>query len=236
MKLLFSIILLFAMSAFAQQQSPTIEAQSSGECSPNILSNQGKVQFTCNTSMDVATAKKIVSLLNQILQKESSSTSPALEINHKLDEILGFVRSQTQESQRLAAGFQELQQQVQQRHLSEDQKAKLASLLKAAAPQEFYFLCAPDAESTYFSNELLSVLESAGWKAVPHPPNWGTIERQGVGVLILVQDVTKPVARGVLVLQQALKEIGIEAMGSNFPMAPNDKVTLYIGVRPASSH
>ena len=103
-----------------------------------------------------------------------------------------------------------------------------------AAPQEFYLLCAPDAETTYFSNEILSVLESAGWKAVPHPPNWGTIDRQGVGILILVQDVTKPVARGVLVLQQALKEIGIEAMGSNFPMAPNDKVTLYIGVRPAS--
>src|ERR1039458_8491241 len=145
MKLLFSIILTFCLSAFAQQQAPSIEAQSSGECSPNILSNQGKVQFTCNTSIDAATAKRIVSLLNQILQKENSATNPSGEINHKLDEILGFVRSQTQESQRLAAGVQELQQQVQQRHLSEVQKAKLASLLKVAAPQEFYLLCAPDA-------------------------------------------------------------------------------------------
>ena len=140
MKLLFSIILTFCLSAFAQQQAPSIEAQSSGECSPNILSNQGKVQFTCNTSIDAATAKRIVSLLNQILQKENSATNPSGEINHKLDEILGFVRSQTQESQRLAAGVQELQQQVQQRHLSEVQKAKLASLLKVAAPQEFYLL------------------------------------------------------------------------------------------------
>ena len=228
------MILLFSISAFARQQSPGIEAQSSGECSPNILSNQGKVQFTCNTSIDAATAKKIVSLLNQILQKEESTTNPVGEINHKLDEILGFVRTQTQESQRLAAGVQELQQQVQQRHLSEGQKAKLASRLKVAAPQEFYFLCAPDAETTYFSNEILAVLESAGWKAVPHPPNWGAIERQGVGVLLLVHDVTKPVSREVLVLQQAFQEIGIEATGSNFPMAPNDKVTLYIGVRPTS--
>jgi hypothetical protein len=234
MKLLFSIILGFAISAFAQQQSPTIDAHSSGECSPNILSNQGKVQFTCNASIDAATAKKIVSLLNQILQKERSSTNQTEEINRKLDEILGFVRSQTDKSQRLAAGVQELKQQVQQRHLSEDQKAKLASLLKVDAPQEFYFLCAPDAETTYFANEILGVLESAGWKAVPHPPNWGTIERQGMGVHILVHDVTKPVSREAVVLQQALKAIGIEAMGSKFVMAPNDKVTLYIGVRPAS--
>jgi hypothetical protein len=229
-----SMIFLFAISAYGQQQSPTIEAQSSGECSPNILSNQGKVQFTCNTSMDAATAKKIVSLLNQILQGEDSTAKPTREINDKLDEILGFVRTQTQESQQLAAGVQELQQRVQQRHLSADQKSRLVSLLKVAAPQELYFLCAHDAETTYFSNEILSVLDSAGWKAVPHPPNWGTIEREGVGILILVQDVTKPVARGVLVLQQAFKEIGIEAMGSNFPMAPNDKITLYIGVRPSS--
>jgi len=231
MKLLFSIILLFAMSAFAQQQSPTIEAQSSGECSPNILSNQGKVQFTCNTSMDAATAKKIVSLLNQILQKENSTTNPKEEINHKLDEILGFVRSQTQESQRLAAGVQELQQQVQQRHLSEDQKTKLASLLKVVAPQEFYFVSAPDAETTYFGSEIVSVLDSAGWKVVPHPYNWGTIDRQGQGLFILVGDVNKP-PRAAVVLQQALKAIGIESNGQTFVMVPTDKFGIYLGVNP----
>jgi hypothetical protein len=230
----YSTFLAVALSAFGQQQSPTIEAQSSGQCSPNILSNQGKVQFTCNAPMDATTATKIVSLLNQILQKESGATNPTGDINNKLDEILAFVRTQGQESQRLAAGVQELQQQIKQRHLSESQKAKLASLLRADSPQEFYFLCAPDAETTYFSNEILNVLESAGWKAVPHPPNWGTIERSGVGVLILVHDVTQPVSRGAIVLQQALKEIGIEAPGSNFLMAPNDKITLYVGVRPES--
>ena len=234
MRLLLSIILASGLSAFAQQQFSTVEAQSSGECSPNILANQGKVQFTCNTPMDPPTAKKIVSLLNQILQKESSTTNPTEEINHKLDEILGFVRTQMQESQRLAAGVQELRQQVQQRNLTEDQKVKLTSLLKAAAPQELYFVSAPDAEATYFSNELLSVLDSAGWKAVPIPLNLGGIYRQGEGISILVGDVTKPVSRGVFVLQQALKQVGIEAMGQNCPLTTNDKFALYVGVKPRS--
>jgi hypothetical protein len=197
MKLLF--ILLFALSAFGQQKPPSVEAQSSGDCSPNILSNRGEVQFTCNTSMDEATAKKIVSLLNQILKKEISKGTTAGsegEINHKLDEILDFLRNQS-------------------RHLSDDQKDKLVSVLKVAAPQELYFISAPDAETTYFSNEILSVLQSAGWNVVPHPPNWGTIDRQGQGLFIMVADLNKP-PRGAIVLQQALKQVGIDSSGQTF--------------------
>jgi hypothetical protein len=63
MKLAFLVILAFGLSAFGQRPSPTMEAQSSGQCSPNILSNQGKVQFTCNAAMNTTTANKIVSLL-----------------------------------------------------------------------------------------------------------------------------------------------------------------------------
>ncbi|MGA2426374.1 MAG: hypothetical protein ABSG07_20425 [Terriglobales bacterium] len=217
MKLLAPVILAFCLSPFGQQ-APTIEGQSSGECSPNILSNQGKVQFTCNTSMNTATANKIVSLLNQILQKESSTTNPTTnsteEINHKLDEILDFVRNQA-------------------RHLSEDQKTKLASLLKAAGPQEFYFVSAPDAETTHFGNEILTVLDSAGWKVVPHLAGWGEIAHQGEGVYIWVSDVNKA-PQGAIVLQQALKEIGVDAVGSNYPLMWKDKFGIYLGVKPAS--
>jgi len=92
MKLSFSIILLFAMSAIAQPPSRTIEAQSSGECSPNILANQGKVEFTCNTSLDDATAKKIASLLNQLMRREGNSANTVQEINRKVDELLDFVK------------------------------------------------------------------------------------------------------------------------------------------------
>jgi len=58
-------------------------------CSPNVISNQGTVEFTCNAAIDKATAIKIVSLLNQILRKQGSPDSA----NQKLDEILDFLRS-----------------------------------------------------------------------------------------------------------------------------------------------
>jgi hypothetical protein len=61
--------------------------------------------------------------------------------------------------------------ELQQRHLNKDQKTKLESLLKMSAPQELYFVSAPDAETTYFGNELVNTLDSAGWKVVPHPPD-----------------------------------------------------------------
>jgi len=90
MKLSFLFILALAMSfAVAQKQpSPTVEAQSSGECSPNILANQGRVEFTCNTTMDKETAKKFASLLSQLLRKEDNSATTVEEMNRKVDKLL----------------------------------------------------------------------------------------------------------------------------------------------------
>ncbi len=83
--------------AYAQQAppKPSIQAESSGKCSPNILSNQGTVRFTCNAAIDKGTATKIVSLLNQILQKQGKENG-ASEVDQKLDEILGFLRNDAQ--------------------------------------------------------------------------------------------------------------------------------------------
>jgi hypothetical protein len=206
-------MLLFALSACGQKK-PSVDAESSGDCSPNILSNQGEVRFTCNTSMDEATAKKIVSLLNQIIKKENSKGGAGeAEINHKLDEILDFLRNQS-------------------RHLSQDQKVNLATLL-AAAPQDFYFVSAPDAETTHFGNDILSVLQAAGWNFVMHPPNWGTIEHQGQGLFIQVADENKP-PRGAVLLQQAFQQVGVEATIQTFMMVPIGKFGIYLGVNPVS--
>ena len=95
MRLLFSIIFALAASASAQQAMPNMEVQSTGQCSPNILATQGKVEFTCNSTMGQDTAKKIVSLLNQILRGEGNSADVTVDIDHKVDEILAFVKSHT---------------------------------------------------------------------------------------------------------------------------------------------
>jgi hypothetical protein len=91
-KLLISIILMFATSAFGQQKpSSALEAQSSGECSPNILATQGKVEFTCNTSLDDDTAKKLASLLSQLLRKEGNAATTVEDMNRKVDKLLYYL-------------------------------------------------------------------------------------------------------------------------------------------------
>jgi hypothetical protein len=82
------------------------------------------------------------------------------------------------------------------RVLTKKQRDTLFSLLKLEAPQELYLVSALDQESRNFSNMLMAVLTEAGWKVVPHPPNWGTIESYPDGLELLVPDVTKPVSRG----------------------------------------
>lgn len=89
MKPRFCVILLLLASRGYGAQQAHIEAQSSGTCSPNIVSNQGKVTFTCG--VDDATAKKIVSLLNRILKNEGGSAS----IDQKLDQLIEFVQTHT---------------------------------------------------------------------------------------------------------------------------------------------
>src|SRR5271166_3516939 len=91
----FIFVLLSTALTYGQQPSPSIQAQSSGKCSPNILSNKGRVQFVCNAAIDTATADKIVILLNRILQQQNDGGDEA-EVNRKLDEILGFLRSEAQ--------------------------------------------------------------------------------------------------------------------------------------------
>ena len=108
------------------------------------------MQFTCNTSMDAATAKKIVSLLNQILQKEGNATNPTEEINHKLDEILGFVRSQ------------------QQRHLSVQQITAIKSSAQSlCAILPLINITAPngDQEAQRYAYDFVEALRGGGCKS-----------------------------------------------------------------------
>jgi hypothetical protein len=120
------------------------------------------------------------------------------------------------------------------RTLSKEQRATLLELLKPEAPQELYFVCAPDPESTGYGDEITSVLSAAGWKTVVHPYNWGTLEHYTEGVQIWVADVKKPVPRGAAMLQVALKKIGVDAEGASFFMIEEGKFGLYVGLKPKS--
>ena len=136
--------------------------------------------------------------------------------------------------QQAAAAEQEaekLKEQQGYRELTEDQKTQLIALLKPYAPQQLYFLSAPDAEATEYGDEISSALNAAGWKTVGPQYNWGTITHQGEGVWVQSSDVGKPAPHGAAVLQTALKKIGIDAKGGSFAMVGENGFFLYVGLR-----
>jgi hypothetical protein len=148
MKILLSTVLVFVTSAFAQQSAPAIKAESSGECSPNILANQGKVQFTCNTSMDKDTAKKLASLLSQLLRKEGNSANTVEEINRKVDELLDFVKKQTPVPRRIPS----------------QAKTELIDCLKKKPGRFSIGAIADNGEAYRFAEDWHEVFISAGWQ------------------------------------------------------------------------
>jgi hypothetical protein len=227
-------VILLTTIAYGQGSTPNIQAESSGTCSPNILSNQGSVQFTCNAAIDRNTAAKIVSLLNRILQKSSDKENPTAEINQKLDGILEFLYNQAHRTEELALGVHQLQEQAEQRQLSSEQEAQLGSLLKPLAPQEIYFICAPDPESNRFADQISRVLNSAGWKTELHPYNWGTLERFSEGIQVWVKDIKQP-NRAAATLQAALRSVGVHSVGLNFSMLEEGRIALYVGSKPSKT-
>jgi hypothetical protein len=118
------------------------------------------------------------------------------------------------------------------RELSKDQRAQLIAILKPYAPQKYYFVCAPDAETTEYADEIVDALKSAGWEAIGLGSNWGMITHQGEGVWVQVSDVSKPAPHGAVVLQTALRKVGIDAGGGSYPMVGEDGFLLYVGLRP----
>jgi hypothetical protein len=144
MKTILLTIALFSLNAFAQKQ-PSVSSQSSGDCSPNILANSGGVQFVCKTAIDEETSRKIVSLLNQILKKENRATATD-NINHKLDEILEFLKK------------------GEPRRLTDSQKAVLRDCLKSN-PGSFTIEAIGNNQEAYtYASDFSEVFTAAGWK------------------------------------------------------------------------
>jgi hypothetical protein len=171
MKLLGLVLATFVFTTASAQQQPNPQAETSGTCSPIIQSNQGKVEFTCNTRMDEATTKKIVSLLNAILKNTNDRT----DTDKKLDDIMDFLQK------RLPADW----------HLAPDQKESLKQIADSL-PSNIHVqvVRVNETNSIEFGLEIYQIFESAGkatlkdlltglgWTGggVPH------------GVLILIRD------------------------------------------------
>jgi len=123
------LLFLLGSSAYAQQPIAPVEAISSGACSPNIIGNKGEVNISCYGITDSKTATKIVEILNEILRKQSDPE----RMSSKLDEILTFVRQQSQEIAAVKVGLGDLKKTTEPRTLLVEQKTRLAQLLPPPA-------------------------------------------------------------------------------------------------------
>ncbi|MBZ5688817.1 MAG: hypothetical protein LAP86_27725 [Acidobacteriia bacterium] len=162
------LLLLMASLGYAQQATkPSMQAESAGKCSPNILANQGQVRFVCNASMDRVTAAKIVTLLNRILQQQGTNEGNG-EINAKLDEILGFLKREAEAHE--------------QRQLPIDQLEAVKQLLSAHPAKIRIFYSQNDSEAYQLAKQISEILVGSGW----------TLTEPVTGVLSFVEGGAPP--------------------------------------------
>lgn len=212
MKTICVLILLSAL-AYGQQSTPNLQAESSGTCSPNILSNQGRVEFTCNTAMDKTTVTKIVGLLNQILQKEDTGKDD-VGINRKLDDILAFLRSE-------AAAREP-------RHLEAAQAQRLVLAISGTPNQVVNILRTNrGAELDTFADELVKALKKGGWKiGKDEYALVGFAKATGLGVVVHSQQEHPPAADN---LARALMNEGFKVEADANEQVEKNEIRLAVG-------
>jgi hypothetical protein len=122
----------------------------------------------------------------------------------------------------------ELQQRMQSRHLTTEQRKALGEQLASRPKGAVDVLCSVgSAESCAFADELAAVLGQNGWTA----PNLAAASAGPVfpGVRIVVQAAAMPRAA---TLQAALKAAGITAPAILQPSARVDFLMIEVGVKP----
>jgi hypothetical protein len=116
-----------------------------------------------------------------------------------------------------------------QRMLGIEQREKLVSILKGATPISITVLHAQgDHESQVYADFFVSSFKEAGWTILE--PGVLLETRQGEGVRIAVHEI-KTAPQGAILLQNALKEIGVDAQGWESPLVPVGSFWLYVGVQ-----
>jgi hypothetical protein len=142
------LLIAVASTVYGQNQVPPMQAESSGKCSPNILSNQGRVQFVCNAEMDKATAAKVVALLNRILEQQQKKGDA--EVNDKLDRILEFLRNEAKLHE--------------PRQLPSDQLEAVEQLLSTHPTTFQIYYVLQDGEGYQLAKQISDVLVRSHWK------------------------------------------------------------------------
>ncbi len=216
MKRLALFLVFVGITAVAQQPANT-QAETSGTCSPIVQGNQGKVVFTCNTAMNEATVKKIVTLLNTILK----NTDDANATNQKLDDILEYLKTH------LPVDW----------HLTPTQVESLRQIARTLPPTDhFKIYSVQDTNSVVFEQEIWRIFQSAG-KATSEDiftsSSWGGGLPQGVLVIMKnEQDVAFPIVRQIADILSSSHIVPV--VFAREDSLPQGEIKIVVGIRPQS--
>lgn len=160
------------------------------------------------------------------------------EANRKSKEVEQqnlILRSEVAKLQIEAANAQrallEVQERIAPRHLSEDQKNKLRSILKGQPKGEITIECVGAiGEAFDFAKEIYDVLVSIGWK-VQGVESMIVPGEVASGILIAVRSHDSPSAPKAKTLRAALKRIGLETKEELRNHLSENEIELLVGAK-----
>jgi hypothetical protein len=125
----------------------------------------------------------------------------------------------------------QVQEKIRFRSINSQQRVELVKLLKLnVRPPIIIGTPAGVPESMQFALQLNDILKEAGWDAKGVGQDF-YVGGHPVGILIEVHSY-KEAPRYAAFLQHALKQVGIESMGTENPDTPNNYVKLIVGLKP----
>jgi hypothetical protein len=178
---------------------------------------------------EIATGKAEAARANEAAARANGEAA-------KANERAGALELETAQQREKAAiaekALLELQQRVQDRHLTAEQRQALRDLLTTRPKGEITLFCVGgDPEPCAFAGELAEVLRASGWTVLFGESEHGLLFLGGSpkGIFLRVHSGNTPRA---VALQEALKAVGIDALGELRTDAPDDWVNLLVGYKP----
>ena len=116
-----------------------------------------------------------------------------------------------------------------QRHLSDEQKKTLASLLRDSGVFRVVVQHAEhNFEAQTYADDFSAVLKDAGWTVTGTQVLFETRQGKGVWIMLHSKEYTPP---GTAALQRSLKQIGVDAPATFSEGVGGNELWLYIGVQ-----
>jgi len=211
------LFVIFAASLPAQNATEST-AKTSGPCSPAVSGNQNEIKITCN-GISKDQAEQYLKILNTIAQNQL----PADRVLRTLEDIKNGVNRCTS----AALG----------RRLTDKQRQIMSDALTRYSNTELEIWTTSDAESSLFTSDLVSELNSIGWKVTQRtqiyvngpPPE---------GILVEVnkeQNDSHLVPNAFVALANALSDCGLAISARYESSTPSGVPKFIVGMKPSSN-